>query len=323
MDALEHVLHEVRRHAAEHALRTALVEYLGVAARLYDCHVVLALVLSDFAADAHALGQQFNERVVDFVNLVAQRIEALGRGRDVADDQLVEDEVEHVGCHLLLGVAPGTVGVAVALHDQAVEAQVHGLLAQRCHQFARTADVARVAEDGPAGNAAAQLDGDVPHGQVAVEPLLVGREAAVNHAQTGNAGLVDALQSANPQLQVRVHGVLYQHGHVVSLQRVGDFLHRKGVGHRACANPDQVDTRIQRSLNVGTCGHFGTHLHAEFLLHAVQPGQALFADALEAAGLGARLPDAGAEQLDALAGQLCGGTHHLFFGFGRTGSGNH
>ena len=30
-----------------------------------------------------------------------------------------------------------------------------------------------------------------------------------------------------------------------------------------------------------------------------------------------------AEQLDALAGQLRGGTHHLVFGFGRTGSGYH
>ena len=128
---------------------------------------MLFLVGADFAGDAHALGQGLDDFVVALVYLLAQFGEVFGGLRLAADDEEVEDIVQYVGRHLLRGVAPGLVGVAVALDDEAVEAQVHGLLAQRGDELALAADVARVADDGQVGDAAAQFDGDVPLRQVA------------------------------------------------------------------------------------------------------------------------------------------------------------
>ena len=64
--------------------------------------------------------------------------------------------------------------------DQPVESEVHGLLRKRRDQFAAASDVAGVAEDLQARQAAVQLDGDRPHRMVAVETLVDRREAAVN-----------------------------------------------------------------------------------------------------------------------------------------------
>ena len=144
----------------------------------------------------------------------------------------------------------------------------------------------------------------------------------MDDAQSGDAGLVDALEASYPQLEVGIDWVLHQYGHVAALQGVGDFLHGEGVGHGAGTDPEEVDTGIQGGLDVGVGSYFGAYLHAEFLLHTVEPGQTFFADAFEAAGFRAGLPDAGAEELDALAGELRGGVHHLFFGLGGAGAGN-
>ena len=69
--------------------------------------------------------------------------------------------------------------------------------------------------------------------------------------------------------------------------------------------------------------HFRRHKHAEFFLHAFEPGQAQCAYAFKASGLGARFPYAGAEYLDAFFTKLGGGVHHLLFGLGRTRTGNY
>ena len=98
----------------------------------------------------------------------------------------------------------------------------------------------RVAEDGDVGNAAAQLDGDVPQGDVTVEALVVGREAAVDDADALDTGAVDAFKSAHPQVEVRIHGVLYQHRHINTVERVGKFLHGEGICHGARTHPKDV-----------------------------------------------------------------------------------
>ena len=62
--------------------------------------------------------------------------------------------------------------------------------------------------------------------------------------------------------------------------------------------------------------HFGGREHTQLLLHALHPGQSLLTVTLEATGFGAGLPDACAEYLDAVAAQLLGRGHNLFFTFG-------
>ena len=181
----------------------------------------------------------------------------------------------------------------------------------------------RVADDGQFGNATVQLDGDLPHGRVAINLLLVAGEAAMYGTQTLHACLVETLQRTNPQLDVGVHGVLHEHGNVHALQRVGQCLHGKGVGRGTGSHPEDVNAVLQRQLHVLGRGHLGRNQHARLFLHLLHPGQRLLAVALEAAWLGARLPHTGAEVVTAFHSQLSGGCQHLLLGLSRTWACNH
>ena len=200
--------------------------------------------------------------------------------------------------------------------DQSVEPEVHGLLRQRGDQLALASDVARVAEDRQAGETAVQLDGNGPHRVVAVEALVDRREPAVDGSDAADAGVVDALDGADPQLEVGADGVFHQHRDVRSAQGVGDLLHGEGVGRRACADPQQVDAAFQRRGDVLAGGHFGRGVHARFAFHALEPGDARLSDAFEAAGFGAGLPESGAADADAFGCQRAGRAEDLLFGFG-------
>ena len=178
-----------------------------------------------------------------------------------------------------------------------------------------SADVAGVAEDGQFGDAAAQFDGDVPLRQVAVYLLVVGTEAPVYGGQPSQPGVVDALQCADPQFEVGVHGVLHQDGDVHAPQRVGYLLHGKGVGRCPRPYPEEVDSVLQGFVHVLGRRHFGGHVHAGLAFHFLEPCQSFHADAFEASGFGAGFPDARPEYLDAFGCQLAGGFHHLFFCF--------
>ena len=322
MDGLVDVAHEIAGHAAENTLCTALVENLGVAFGLYDGHGVLALVLSDFSADAHTLVEEFDDAIVDFIDLSAQIFEAVCAVGNVANHEFVEDEVQHVGGDLLACIAQGAVGRAMAFDDKSVESQVHGLLAEGCYEFARTADMAWVAEDGQFGNAAMEFDGQVPHRRIAIDAFVVRGEAAVDNGQARDACAIEAFEAANPQFEVGIDGVLHQHGHILALERIGQFLHGEGVGHGAGTNPQDVHAGFQRCLNVFRRGHFGGRKHAEFVLDTLEPRQASGTYAFETAGLGARFPNAGAQDAHTFGCQLGSGVHDLFFGFCRTGTGD-
>ena len=266
------------------------------------------------------LAEDVDQLVVVFVNLFAQGVDAL-RGRHLlTDHQLVEDEVQHVGRHLLLGIAPGLVGIAVTLHNQSVHTQVHGLLTERSNQVATAADVAGVVDNGQIGITALQLNGQLPHGQIAVNLVVDAGEAAMDSTKTLDAGAVDALQSTHPELDVGIDGVLHEDGNVHTLERIGYGLNGKGIGRRAGTDPQDVDAVLETKLNVLRRSHFRSDEHACLLLDALHPRQRLLAVALEASGLRAGLPDAGTKHVASFGGKLQGRLHHLLFGFGRTGT---
>ena len=78
MDSLENLLDAVGVNSTECALCSALLENLVVAVCLENGHAMLLLVLSDFAADAHALCKEVHEIVVNLVNLLAESSNVLG-----------------------------------------------------------------------------------------------------------------------------------------------------------------------------------------------------------------------------------------------------
>ena len=317
---LEDVGHKFGSHAAERPLRTALREDFVVAIGLKHGHVVLFFVLADFATHAHTFRQEVHELVVELVDLVAKLRDALRGNGFIANHKQREDIVEHVGRHLLLGVAPCVVGRAVAFHDEAVEAQVHCLLRNRCNQLAPTANVARVGDDGQVRIPAAQLDGNLPHGGIAVNLVVVRRKTAMNGSEPLHAGGVQALEGSNPQLEVGIDGIFHENDNIVTLQRVGKGLHRKGIRTRASTYPKNINAVFQGEFGMFRRSHFGGDEHSEFVFHALQPRQSLLAVSLESAGFRAWFPHAGTEVVAAQFLELSGCGHHLFFSFCRARS---
>ena len=129
VDVLEDVFDAACVYAFEGSLCGSLVEYLGVALGLDYGEAVVFLVLAYLATDGHAACKEVDEVVVYLVDALAEGGEGGGEVDVVAYDEHGEDVVEYVGGDLLAGIAPGFVGVAVALDDEAVHAEVHGLLA--------------------------------------------------------------------------------------------------------------------------------------------------------------------------------------------------
>ena len=256
---------------------------------------MLFFVCTDFTCHTHPFGQLLNKIVVAFVYLLAQFAEVLGALCFLADDQQVEDVIQHIRGDLLGCIAPGTVRVAVALDNQSVETQIHSLLAEWSNQFALSTYVAGVTDNRKVGNSAAQLNGDMPLGQVTVELFVIAAKSAVDGTQAFQACIVETFQSSNPQLQVRIYRVLYQYRNIHTFQRIGNFLHGKRVGGGACAYPKQVYPGLQAFVYVFGCSDFGRNVHAGFFLYLLQPCKAVYAYSFEAARFGARFPDAGTE----------------------------
>ena len=104
-------------------------------------------------AYSHSLGQEFHQLVVQFVNLLTQCGDAFRRSVLITDDEQRENIVQDIRCHLLLGITPCLVGIAVALNYQTVETQVHSLLAKWSYQLSPTSHMRGVAEDRQLWNA--------------------------------------------------------------------------------------------------------------------------------------------------------------------------
>ncbi len=125
-------------------------------------------ILTDVAAHLHASVKHLQEFVVQRVDLLTQKGEIFCGSVFGAEHESINYKVKHLGGDLLAFVREGTVGVTVALDDEAVKAHVHSLLREGSYQLAFAADVAGIADDREVGIAPAQLDGDAPLGHVAV-----------------------------------------------------------------------------------------------------------------------------------------------------------
>ena len=128
------------------------------------------------------------------------------------------------GGKLLRTVAQRIGRPAVALDDQAVEADAYGLLCQRLDQIGTAGHVAGVAYDRQRGYAPAQLDRYRPVRRIAVERLLIAAEAPVYGRQTSYSGVIYALNGSYPQFDIGIDRVLDQNGYVDALQRIGYLL---------------------------------------------------------------------------------------------------
>ena len=158
--------------------------------------------------------------------------EVLGRNGGIAEDEVVKNHTEHFGSDLLVAVAPRAVRIAMALDDKSVKAHVERLLRERRYEFALTADMTRVTDDGNLRESYSQIQRYTPLGIVTIDLRTVSRESAVDNTETMDAGIVETFECADPQLQVRINRVLDKHRYVLATlaQHIGDLLHCKRIG---------------------------------------------------------------------------------------------
>ena len=107
-----------------------------------------------------------------------------------------------------------------------------------------------------------------------------------------HTGTVESLQGANPEFEVGVDGILHEDGNVNAAEGIGKCLHGKGVSRSTRTYPKNVDAVFQGEFHMLGGGDLGGYEHTGLLLYLLHPGKGLFAVALEAAWLGAWLPDA-------------------------------
>ena len=74
---------------------------------------------------------------------------------------------------MLGSVAPSAIRVTMRLYDQAVETQVHRLLAKWGYQLTLTTNVTRITENRQVRHTAAKLDRNMPQRKVTVDLLVV------------------------------------------------------------------------------------------------------------------------------------------------------
>ena len=182
--------------------------------------------------------------------------------------------------------------------------------------------MARVAEDRQIRNAAAQFDRNVPLGEVAVYLFIVAAETAVDSTQTFQTCIADTFQSSDPQLKIRIHGILDQYRDINTFQCIGDFLYGERVGSGTCAYPKNIDSGFQAFVNVLGSSYFSRNIHSCFLLHFFQPGKTLYTDSFETSRFGTWFPDSGTEYFLSFGCQLSGGIHYLFFSLCATWAGD-
>ena len=218
--------------------------------------------------------------------------------------------------NLLRSITPGLVGRRVYFGHDAIEIQVHSLLSHLLQGIAATTDVAVVTNDLDVREIAAQFNGDLPMGNVAVRSFAMERETAVDRRQAGDSSIVKTLDATHPQFEVRVYRVFYNYRDVGSLQGIGDFLNGKWVHRCTGTNPEYVDASLECFKNVLAVTYLSRHFQAGFFFDFFQPGQTRCTYAFELSRAGTWFPNPCAEQVNhAITGQLTSSLEDLLFGF--------
>ena len=127
----------------------------------------------------------------------------------------------------------------------------------------------------------------------------------MNGTHAGDAAIQQPLDSTHPQFKVRIQWIFDQYSHFfVSLQRVGNGLHSKGIGRRSGTHPQDIDVGIQGIAHVFDGRHLSSNEHTRLTLDLLQPCQSAVAHTLKAARHRAGFPDARPEHLYA-SGMQC------------------
>ena len=126
--------------------------------------------------------------------------------------------------------------------------------------------------------------------------------------------MVEAQESAFPQLDVGVKWVLHQHGDALSAEGLGKLCHSKRACRRARSDPEGIQPCSECFLHMAGGGHFGGDLHTQLTLDALEPRQAFATYPLEGARACRGASTGCTEEADTSGTQRLGRREGLCFG---------
>ncbi len=169
----------------------------------------------------------------------------------------------------------------------------------------------RVNKDRELREETTQLNGNLPlrHISIFIRPIC--GEATVDSPQTLNPHDIESLQGPNPQIDIGIYGIFEQDRDINATQRLRYILHGEGVCGCPCTDPEDIDPRLQRLLDMPTIRDLRCYHHSELILHPPEPREPRNTNPLETVWTGARFPYPGAENLNSILLQLSRRIHHL------------
>lgn len=325
MDAVEDIRDEIFPEAELFAALNGRREDFLPAGRLQDGDAVVSLQVAYFTRDAHAVGKRRQEGDVQLVDGEPQFVQFQLAfrifGRPVAQHKLLHEHAKLFGRELLLAVRKSGRRIDVGFDHKPLEIKIESLLGDFLHQRGVACDMGRIAKAWQARQTALQLDREIPCGRVAVFARRDAAAAAQDGGDAFHARLGDPLDGADPQLQIRIDGILHEHRDVHAVDGVRDLLHGERRDGRPRADPYCINSMGQSKFDMLRVGDLHGERDARLRLRAVQPVERLFACAFEGARPRARFPHARPQEGDLFLWQGASRRQNLLFRFGGAWSG--
>src|ERR1051326_6690360 len=206
-------------------------------------------------------------------------------------------------------------------YHQAVHVEVERLLRDVGDQLRVPANMAGIADQWKFGAKQPQLNSHFPARDVPERRKLIGVETTMHRHQFIYSRAIEALQGAQPQLQLRVHRVFYQYRNVCSAQGIRDLLYRKRIYRGSRTYPQNIDPVSQTFFHVRGIRHFGSTGQTGLAFYLLHPFQRALAHAFKSTGAGAGLPNARAENYFFINGSdAARGSQHLLFRLSAAGT---
>ena len=145
----------------------------------------------------------------------------------------------------------------------------------------------------------------------------------MNNTQFLDAGIVQTLESADPEVKIRIDRILYKDRDISVLQSIRNLLHKERIGCGSCTDPYEVHTIFETLEHMLLAGNLSRDLQTILLLHLLHPLKTRHTDTLKRSRMSARLPYTRTEYIDSQFLQSFSSLHHLLFSLCTARTGNH
>ena len=140
----------------------------------------------------------------------------------------------------------------MGFNHKPLEIKIESLLGDFLDECRVACDMGRITQAWEAWQTAFQFDGKIPCGRVAVFARSDAAATAQNGGDTFHARLRNPFNRADPQLQIRIDGILHENRNIDAMDGVRYLLHGERRNGRSRANPDGINSMGKSNFHMGS-----------------------------------------------------------------------